>query len=654
MIKQVELSEPSEYFNPYRNGDERLINLWPLSQINFFVGANNSGKSRLLRGLAKEFSFYENTIERTAEFKNEGFLIALTAVQRNILVDKSRRELQTIADGLDEKDIKKFIRNQIPNKVFLNEHDFDKILARLKKQIFDSKHPFGNYDLDTELGKAKEDATEKALTSLRKYFLSLMPTPKGKRFKVTYIPVLRSLRGFYEAGNNSDFQTWKSLLYANLKRIGTPTMQLRTLLDYFTTETEQTSPDGKSEFDITFNPSSIFTGEHLYDLFRDYKTSKQPKRAFVNAFEEFLSRSFFSGQKVEINSIEDERGKELHIKIGEEDEFPVYALGDGIQAIILLCFPVFFYQDEPDHLVFIEEPELFLHPGMQRIFTDMMRSFPKVQFFIATHSNHLLEASLDYPAEVSVFSVDKKLMEDGATFQVESLAAPGSSVLNLLGVRNSSVFLANCTLWVEGISDRLYLRKYLELYMGRKEHRQPEFKEDLHHAFLEFGGNNVLHYDFADVKEYKEAITANKLSNRIFLIHDADNGKEARHELLYHQLGKNYEKLPVREIENLLTPGILRKTLSDFQVPNQKKLEFKDIDQQTFDTEPLAVVVENMISAGEIKKIFSSPKGKAQGRLYDKAEFARAAVAHLKGYDDLSEGAKRLTEAVYQFILANN
>ncbi len=38
-------------------------------------------------------------------------------------------------------------------------------------------------------------------------------------------------------------------------------------------------------------------------------------------------------------------------------------------------------------------------------------------------------------------------------------------LLASLGVKPSSVYLANCTIWVEGITDRLYITKYMEKYL---------------------------------------------------------------------------------------------------------------------------------------------------------------------------------------------
>lgn len=651
MTKAIFFNGAGEDFEPYLGDDGLLTELKPLGQINFFVGANNSGKSRFLRGLAKTFSVYSTSLNPAVE-NPKHIPISLLAVGKGLVLSQIARSLDEIGRVFEDYSIEKFQQRVLPKNALLNEHDLllayekldDMVVTRYSDTILAKRdnHNKEHELLIRELGKIKD------------YFNRLLPMREGKKFQVTYIPVLRSLRQFYQPPAGKDIGHWQSLLLDNLKKGSTNMLQARTVLDHFLKETGKMAPSMKPEFDVTLRPSCIFTGESLYQQIYEFNHAKEEKQQPLKDFEDFLSENFFNGEKVLLRALSDDYGDQVYVKIGTEAEFPISNLGDGIQAIILLTFPVFAAAKEDNHLVFCEEPELFLHPGMQRVFTGAIRKFPKVQFFFATHSNHLLESSLDYPEDVAIFSFEKHLEGRKANFKVESLSGPGMGVLNLLGVRNASVFLANCTIWVEGISDRLYIRRYLELYMQQLPAGEPRFKEDLHFAFLEFGGNNIVHYDFSDAQEATTNIKASKLANRIFLIHDADTGKEGRHQLLYHQLGETYQMLPVREIENLLTPVVLQQTLSGYQHKSSAKLEFKEVDKTFYESEPLSSIVELMTTQGEIQKIFASPKGTGKGRLYDKAAFAGKAVAHLKKYDNLSEHAKTLAEKIYQFIKSHH
>ena len=99
---------------------------------------------------------------------------------------------------------------------------------------------------------------------------------------------------------------------------------------------------------------------------------------------------------------------------------------------------------------------------------------------------------------------------------------------------------------MEGIYDRGYLRKYLEIF--QRQNDMP-FVEDIDYSFVEYSGSNITHWCFSDddSKENRlypeiENILANRLSNRILLIADGDasvgvegelsDAKILRHEVL--------------------------------------------------------------------------------------------------------------------------
>lgn len=50
----------------------------------------------------------------------------------------------------------------------------------------------------------------------------------------------------------------------------------------------------------------------------------------------------------------------------------------------------------------------------------------------------------------------KKLELRKKKFYLERVLPRDISILNEIDARNSSVFMSNCTIWVEGISDKIY------------------------------------------------------------------------------------------------------------------------------------------------------------------------------------------------------
>src|SRR5260370_17392174 len=96
--------------------------------------------------------------------------------------------------------------------------------------------------------------------------------------------------------------------------------------------------------------------------------------------------------------------------------------------------------------VYIEEPELNLHPGLQRLFLETILRNPaiterKLRIFCTTHSNHLLSLTIPEFEQVSVFGFQR--ISDADVFQIRSLQNRDQHSLVDLGVTNASVFMAN-------------------------------------------------------------------------------------------------------------------------------------------------------------------------------------------------------------------
>src|SRR5690606_3258381 len=139
--------------------------------------------------------------------------------------------------------------------------------------------------------------------------------------------------------------------------------------------------------------------------------------------------------------------------------------------------------------------ELYLHPGFQRLLIDAFVRNPEQphQIFVATHSHHFLDLTLDRSA-CSFFRVTKdykNLVAAGVPkHRITCVSDEGRHCLQDLGVWNSSVLLSNCTIWVEGTTDRRYLQRYLEIYQreGGDLRADEPFVEDLHYSFVEYSG----------------------------------------------------------------------------------------------------------------------------------------------------------------------
>ncbi|MEW6088924.1 MAG: AAA family ATPase [bacterium] len=525
---------PSHYYkikhsgklDEYELGAERTLE--KLSLINLFVGANNTGKSRFLRALFNmQFEFTMNNYD-TGIFN--GFL-------ENIKNDFSKASFNN--------------KVMIDNAITLGSDYLNNFINNITyKTPFFPPHHKGNYkELESLMGKMLkaggwneetskifiEDShkfAKEKLERLRELKYNPDTINEKKRF---YIPVLRGMRPLTEDLNADLYEK-------------------RTHSDYFPKENPLNNVLG--------NAKIFFSGLTLYNILKSNLLGKQQSRNSVHDFEEFLSKNFFNSKPITL--IPREGADVVYVGIGNDEELPIHNLGDGLQNLIIITFNMFMEKEKC--LFFIEEPELYMHPGFQRIFIEVLSSplLNHHQYFITTHSNHLLGMTLDFE-NMSVFLFRKKGEGKEAKFLINQVSSRERNTLKELGVQNSSVFLSNSTIWVEGITDRLYLRKYMdkfkeEMGSGDKEYFEKinNFKEDYHYSFVEYQGANITHWSF-DGKE-EDKINAKAMCAQCFLIADGDiENKGTRKEDLEAVLGDRFEILKCKEIENLIPEEVIKK-----------------------------------------------------------------------------------------------
>lgn len=613
LISSIALSEKfSDYKIIPSNGKLKILP--KLSKINILVGANNSGKSRFMRQLAYterlRFTLQQdlkqiNDLRKTTRERilglasNRGY----TEIDGLVQAAKSLQEYEFIDEASNYLDD---ISN-IYTKIF-SDRNLSYMVGR--NGYNDDK---ASKDLKTNFSPLKGQS-DAIIASLPKQFL----------FKKLYIPTLRGLRSIQ---GFKDFYKEK------------------TEIDYFPDKT------GANKVDIF----EVFTGLKLYEEIRELLLGDLSQREVITDFQKFLSESFFDNRSVVL--IPRSGSDVLFVKIGNEDELPIHNLGDGIQSIIILTFPLFKSKNQ-NLLAFIEEPEMFMHPGLQRIFLNTLMKFDNHQFFFTTHSNHFLDLTLDYES-ISIYTFNKMLEDKGekvisAKFHVQNVSNESHKTLELLGVKNSSVLLTNCTIWVEGITDRKYLAHYLSMYYDKLKETSGNgcelFKEDLHYSFVEYSGSNITHWSFLGDEG---AIEVERLCSKLFLIADRDKvddfKKCKRHAKLKEKLGDRFYRLNCREIENLLPPEILKKVIEGYE---KEKPVFPAFSHNDYKNELLGNFIDKKILKG--KSTRTGKYAAESGTVSKKSAFCEKALSHIKDFDALSPEAKKLTKLIYEFIRTNN
>ncbi|MEX1364423.1 MAG: AAA family ATPase [Nannocystaceae bacterium] len=167
----------------------------------------------------------------------------------------------------------------------------------------------------------------------------------------------------------------------------------------------------------------------------------------------------------------------LLVSIGGDPPRHVYDLGEGITQSLAIAGAV---ASVDDPFLVIEDPELGLHPTLQRRLVDFLINLPGAQALLATHSNHILDIVHD---ELAVF----RLLSDANGRRTIKRVEPSAvQMLSELGVRPSSIAASNCVIWVEGPSDAIYLRCWLAA-------AAPDLKEWHDFSFSFLGGSLLAH-----------------------------------------------------------------------------------------------------------------------------------------------------------------
>lgn len=568
-----------------------------LSKTNIFIGENNSGKSRFLRHLF-ETDFYAISDERFVEF-----------------CTITKGAVYNYYETVPKSDLAKF----------------NKIYERLGRE----HSQFAN------VGNKFFTTLEKHSTLCRNVDRFYFPVIRGtKDYKTIINNKLKSFLDSTRAIQNTDSINH----YISLLNLETQGLESFDVYNDIITHEYFKDDKGLSE--------KILTGGKLYKEIKSMLLGDESQRTTIEEFQNFLQKSFFN-EYDKVQLIPNEKEKVLYVKIGK-DERAIYNWGDGTQQLIIILFSLFKHKDEQNKLFFIEEPELYLHPGVLRKFIEVINSnqFKNHQYFITTHSNVVLDTSADTNMSIFKFKKVKDVSKnEGKSFLIEQCNNGDVSLLNELGVRNSSVFLSNCSIWVEGITDRLYLKHYLKLYVQHFEKK--EYRENLDYTFIEYGGGNIVHFNFGE-EDVSESINAKYINNKIFLIADNDNTKEGsakakRKERLRELLGENFYELSVKEVENLITFDTLRKVILTQNPKKENDINNAFTREKPFANKGLGDFIDALFKNNEIKKYATEG-----GTIKNKIEFCRTVIEVVDSFDKLSDEAKSLTEKIYAFIEKNN
>lgn len=185
--------------------------------------------------------------------------------------------------------------------------------------------------------------------------------------------------------------------------------------------------------------------------------------------------------------------------------YPLENMGGGIPQLVIIATAAAVALS--DHLICIEEPETNLHPIQQKKLLRFLAEETSNQYMFATHSAHFLDS--DY---ASVFHL--RFDNDGTTITHARQVDEFHAILADLGYRASDLLQANCIIWVEGPSDRIYLRGWLSLIA-------PELIEGVDYSIMFYGGKLLTHLS-VDYSALADFINLRRLNAHSAIMIDSD------------------------------------------------------------------------------------------------------------------------------------
>lgn len=340
----------------------------------------------------------------------------------------------------------------------------------------------------------------------------------------------------------------------------------------------------------------------------------------------------------EVNLTFKPSAKTMLLSVGKDSPRPIENLGAGIVQLMIYSLTVTKYDGG---LLLFEEPELHLHPTMQRRLLKSIQHYATTgqwQALITTHSNHILD--FETKANITTFVV-QRANDETRVKQLDKKSI--IEAIEVLGARPSSLLESNTIIWVEGPSDAIYIKFWINFEASRLGINIEEFVD---YAFSFFGGANLKHagFSFAPVPQLINLLSIHPNSLVVIDSDRVTSSQAPQKDYTREFVERSHDACRIwltqgREIENYLHDKVLNWAVNDLRLSID--LTATDRDYSIF-SEQVATLRDN---AGLSRAAHDASEK-------NKVGFARICVEELMSKDKTTDWLERLNlrVSIHKFI----